>query len=337
MALLLLSGVHAAKQCETARKYDIPAVALPPMPHYRRHPLGFLRGLSGGYLAAKREIRKFAPQAMLGMGSFAALPVVYAGISCKVPLFLHDGNARIGKGNRFFSRRAEFAGTAFPAVNSDKCRCPVFECGMPLRPELLKSSFMDKAEAVSEINREFQADFRADRPVFLITGGSQGAAVFNQVLPQAFAGTAGDFQVIHLAGKGKTAEAAAVYQQAQFPYLLLESTDKMAQLMLASDVVFSRSGGSTLSELSFFGKPAVLIPYPYAAEGHQMDNARYFADQGAAVLVDNSALTVEEASGLISSCLTEPEKWQKMGLKMKELAHPEASDVMIDKISEYLN
>lgn len=335
--LLLLSGIHARNQCETASRYGVAAVALPQMPHYRRHPLLFLRGLIGGYFAARREIRNFSPQAMLGMGSFAALPVVRAAVSCRIPLFLHDGNARIGKGNRFFSRWAEFAGSAFPAVNSEKCRCPVFECGMPLRPELSAGLIADKAGALDAVNKEFGTGFQAAQPVFLVTGGSQGAAVFNRILPQAFLRCHGKFQVIHLAGKGKADEAAAIYQNAEFPYLLLESTEKMAQMMMAADVVFSRSGGSTLAELSFFGKPAVLIPYPYAAEGHQMDNARYFAGQEAAVVVENSAFDVEKALELLDDALNDREKWQIMGKNMQRLSRSDASDVMIDKISEQLN
>ena len=205
--LLLLSGSHAVEQSRIAGESGIEAVALPEMPHYRKNPFRFVSGFLGGYSAAKKHLKEFAPQAMLGMGSFATLPVVLAAKSCHIPLFLHDGNARVGKANRKFSKWAEFAGTAFPAVNADKCRCEVLETGMPLRPELLDFAGLEKSAAIEALNKEFDMDFAADLPVIVITGGSQGAAVFNQVLPEALKRCSGKFQVIHLCGKGKAADA----------------------------------------------------------------------------------------------------------------------------------
>lgn len=332
-ALLLLSGVHAQEQKTIAGSFGIEAVALPEMPHYRRHPLRFIAGFIRGYRMTVKVLQEFQPDAMLGMGSFAALPVVRAALKCQIPLFLHDGNARIGKANRFFSRWAKFAGCAFPAVNPDSCRCEVLETGMPLRPELRKFAGLDKNEALAAVNREFGTSFSPDKPLILVTGGSQGAAVFNQILPEAFLKSGRDFQVIHLTGKGKLADAEKIYEKAAFPYKLLESTGKMAELLAASDLVFSRSGGSTVAELALFGKASVLIPYPYAAEGHQTDNARYFSDDGAALLVANDELTVVRAEEIVSDFLNDPEKWRQMGEKMLEKARPLAAEELIEKIS----
>ena len=335
--LLLLSGSHAVEQSRIAGESGIEAVALPEMPHYRKNPFRFVSGFLGGYSAAKKHLKEFAPQAMLGMGSFATLPVVLAAKSCHIPLFLHDGNARVGKANRKFSKWAEFAGTAFPAVNADKCRCEVLETGMPLRPELLDFAGLEKSAAIEALNKEFDMDFAADLPVIVITGGSQGAAVFNQVLPEALKRCSGKFQVIHLCGKGKAADAEKGYAGAEFTYLLRETTGKMAEVMAAADLVFSRSGGSTAAELALFGVPSVLVPYPYAAEGHQMDNARHFEKHGGAIVVENQQLTAERASEIISGYLNDPEKFRKMGRKMKELGRPQASLTMIEKISAALD
>ncbi|MBR7121269.1 MAG: UDP-N-acetylglucosamine--N-acetylmuramyl-(pentapeptide) pyrophosphoryl-undecaprenol N-acetylglucosamine transferase [Lentisphaeria bacterium] len=335
--LLLLSGAHAVEQSRIAEKSGIRAVALPSMPHYRKNPFRFISGFLGGYFAARRQLKEFLPQAMLGMGSFATLPVVLAAKSCRIPLFLHDGNARVGRANRKFSKWAGFAGTAFPAVNAVECRCPVLETGMPLRPELLRSAPADKAAAVEAVNREFSTVFSAEKPLFLITGGSQGAAVFNQVLPEALSALPGEFQVIHLCGKGKLADAQKGYEKARFPYLLQETTGKMAEVMAACDLAFSRSGGSTAAELAFFGVPSVLIPYPYAAEGHQMDNARHFESHGAAIVVENSQLTGERVQEIIRDYLDDPEKFLEMGRQMKYLSRPEASMRMIERISAHLH
>ena len=331
--LLLLSGVHAPAQREIAAGYGIEAVALPEMPHYRRHPIRFLRGFFGGLSEAKRRIRRFGAQAVLGMGSFATLPVMLAALRCKVPVFLHDGNARIGKANRLFSRFARFVAVAFPAVNGSACHCRVWEAGMPLRPEMRGFSAADRKSAIDAVNREFGTAFSPDLPIILVTGGSQGAAVFNTVLPEALCRAGSGFQVIHLAGKGKTADAGRIYGQAAFPHLLLESTGRMGEVLAAADLVFSRSGGSTIAELALFGRAAVLVPYPYAAEGHQLDNARCFADRQAAKLVENRELTVERAEALIRDFLLHPREWSAMGERMRQLARPDAAEVLIAEIS----
>ncbi|MBE6377297.1 MAG: UDP-N-acetylglucosamine--N-acetylmuramyl-(pentapeptide) pyrophosphoryl-undecaprenol N-acetylglucosamine transferase [Lentisphaerae bacterium] len=331
--LLLLSGVHAESQRETAAQFGIKAIALPPMPHYSKHPFRFISGFVGGYRETKKELKRFAPQALLGMGSFAALPIMLAARHCRIPLFIHDGNSRIGKANRFFSRWSKFAGTAFPPVNAVACRCPVEAVGMPLRPELLDFANMDKVAAVEALNREFGTDFSPDKPIFLVTGGSQGAAVFNEVLPAAFKKNGSGFQVIHLTGKGKLADTVKAYKNVPFPVKLVETTGKMAEVMAAADLVFSRSGGSTAAELALFGKASVLVPYPYAAEDHQMDNARYFESAGAAYLVKNSSLSVECAEKIIADYLAEPDKFRQMGECMRKLAKPAASEKMIEEIS----
>ena len=118
--LILLSGEHAVAQREIAKNFGIDAVALPNMPSYRKAPLRFCCGLAGGFFAALRQLGKFKPQALLGMGSFATSPLIAAALVRRIPIFLHDGNARIGKANRVFSRKAKIMGTGVPAVDRQK-------------------------------------------------------------------------------------------------------------------------------------------------------------------------------------------------------------------------
>ncbi|MBR2344412.1 MAG: UDP-N-acetylglucosamine--N-acetylmuramyl-(pentapeptide) pyrophosphoryl-undecaprenol N-acetylglucosamine transferase [Lentisphaeria bacterium] len=335
--LLLLSGVHAAEQKKVAESFGIAAVALPKMPDPKKSPLKFLWGLAGGFFAAVRELRKFDAQALLGMGSFATTPPVFAAVVLRIPLFLHDGNARIGKANRIFSRFARKTGTAFPAVNLPSSRCPVLCTGMPVRPELRKMCGLTRNEALKLLNERFRTAFVPELPVFLITGGSQGAAIFNTVLPEVLNRREEKFQVIHLTGKGKMDDALKGYGCAGIPKLILESCSEMELCLSAADLVFSRSGGSTAAELALFGKSSVLIPYPYAAEGHQMDNARYFAGQNAAIVIENSAFNIEAAHELLDDFFSNPEKWRKMGEAMGKMAIPAAAELMLSEISDSLD
>lgn len=335
--LILLSGEHSASQKEIAEKFGITAVALPNMPNPRKAPFRFICGLIGGFFAALSQLRKFKPQALLGMGSFATSPLVAAAWWRRLPLFLHDGNARIGKANRVFSRSARVLGTGFPAVNYQNCRCRVVCTGMPVRPELRQFTGLSKADAIAELNAVFGVDFTADLPVILVTGGSQGAAIFNQVMPEVLCGRTEKFQLIHLTGKGKFEETAQGYQHAGFPKLLLDSCSQMELCLGAADLVFSRSGGSTAAELSLFGKVSVLVPYPYAAEGHQTDNAAYFESHGAAKMVANSEFTVAKVDSLLDDFFGNREKWAQMGTAMRELAVPDAAAKMVAEISAALD
>ena len=148
---------------------------------------------------------------------------------------------------------------------------------------------------------------------------------------------AGRFQVLHLAGPDKLEETREAYRDAKFPLLLLPASEKMGLFLGAADLVLSRSGGSTVAELALFGKAAVLIPYPYAAEGHQADNARYLADADAAVLVDNTDFTVRRATELFRDFLDAPEGWRHRAERARALAKPHAAETMLAAISDYFD
>jgi len=338
--LLLLSGVNAEKQKAVAESYGVPAVALPrmPSPHGIGSAVGFLRGALGGYSASRRELRHFQPQALLGMGSFTSLPPVLAARRGGIPVFLHDGNARIGRANRFFSRWARLLATAFPPCNVERCNCEHMTTGMPLRPELERASAISRDGAIAGLNREFGVSLDLALPTVLVFGGSQGASIFNGVLPEALRRLRDrfEFQVLHLAGPKKLEEARAAYGPVDFPLLLLESSEKMELFLGAADLVVSRSGGSTVAELALFGRASMLIPYPYAAENHQFDNARYLSDPGAAELVPNDECTPERMEALLAGLLADSGRLKQRGLLAAALAAPAAAERLLSEISDRL-
>ena len=337
--LLLLSGVNSASQAEIAGKYDIEAIALPKMPNFSRNPVKYFWGAFRGWLQSLKIMKSFAPQAVLGMGSFAMSPVLAAALLKRVPLALHDGNARVGKANRWCSFFAKVLGAGYPPVNRKKCHCRIADVGMPVRQELLNAEKISRSEALLKLNELFGCELKEELTTILIFGGSQGAAVFNSVLPQALLECRMDsVQVLHLCGKGKKEEPEQLYSKAAFPVLLLESSDKMEYFLAAADVVFCRSGGSTLAELALFGKGAYLIPFPYAAEGHQQDNAEYFERNGAAKIIVNSEFTVEKACELLKNeVCADRDLIIRRGEAASGLARPEASRDMLKEISSIID
>ena len=331
--ILLLSGINSDVQAKIAGSCGIDCCILPHMPHWKKSPLKFGRGLFGGISQSYRKLKEFKPDALLGMGSFASLPPIIGAKLLQIPVFLHDGNARIGKANRILSRAARHLAVAFDPVNQKKVKCPCTVTGMPVRPELLKNSHLDKTECIARINQLFSVKLSTELPTILVFGGSQGAEKFNQCFPEAFKRNQGcRFQVIHLTGKGKLSETKRLYENCTFPRLIIESSEEMQFFLGAGDLVICRSGGSSIAELMIFGCPAILIPYFYAAEGHQQDNADFLTSRDAAICINNQELTQNTAEEQIRKFLDQPEYYRQLGINAEKLAKPEAAQTILDLI-----
>lgn len=335
---LLLSGVNSVVQSRQGAEFGIDAAILPRMPSPGKNPLRmirFLLGLLGGFIQCFFLFLFRRPDYIILMGSFASAPAALAAGILFVPVFLHDGNARIGKANRMLSPFAGFMGTAFPAVNKESCRCEVVCTGMPLRPELEEFRGITRAEAVAGLNEKYGSKLLPELFTILIFGGSQGAATINNALPPALKKiSGGKFQVLHLTGKGKLEETAKLYEGAEFPLLLLESSPRMELFLGSADLVFSRSGGSAVAELLLFGKNAVLIPYPYAAEDHQTDNARYCVDSGAAEMVSDREFSPEKAYSIIRKYLDDPAAGDERRKAASAIAVPGAAALFLERVAE---
>lgn len=335
---LLLSGVNTAVQSKQAEMYGIKAQVLPRMPSPGKNPLRlllFLLGLVGGFIKSFFLFLFRRPEYIIIMGSFASAPGALAAGLLFIPVYLHDGNARIGKANRLLSRMGVFLGTAFPAVNASACSCEVICTGMPIRPELEEKCRITKSEALAQLNKEYGSSLKEDLYTILIFGGSQGAATFNKNLPQALDQLPPEgFQVIHLTGKGKLEETLQCYSASAFPRLVLESSPLMELFLGSADLVFSRSGGSSVAELALFGKNAVLIPYPYAAEDHQNDNASFYVDSGAGEKISDREFTPEKALEIVKKHIQNPALGAERSQKALQAASPRAAETFLDLIAQ---
>ena len=334
---LFLTGKHSGNQAEVAEQYGIEATLMPKL-----HPpvglLGkFLFSLTmlKSLFSAIRYLRREKPDALLGMGSFTSFPTAVAAKLLWIPLYLHDGNARIGKANVFLSRYAKKTMLSFPPVNKEEVKSPVVLTGMPVRPELHADTFKQqtKKSLIGEFNDKFNAKFKIRPKVILLFGGSQGAAVFNNTFPQAALGMKNTkFQVIHLTGKGNEPEVQMKYKNAEFPYKIIESTENMSLLYSLADIVFCRSGGSTVSELTLFAKFAILLPYPHATDDHQSDNADYYVSTGAGIKVKDSDCSPEKFMELLNEFLDKPAEFAKLGQNAAEFAKPYAAEEILKNI-----
>lgn len=336
--LLLIGGKHAVKQHKIASDAGIDSIIVPAEP-LTLHPVKLLKFILAGlrgFLTSRSACRKFQPDALLIMGSYAGLPPYLAASSCRVPIFLHDGNARLGKANLKMSRRAKALALSFPSPDTELCKCPAVLTGMPLRPELLAGK-TDKTTAIAEINRRWSAGLTADRFTVLVFGGSLGAAAINTRcrIPADFPPE--KIQLIHLSGPGKMEETSQYYQNAAFPHLILEASPDIHLFYSAADWIVCRAGGSTVSEIACFGKYTMLIPYPYATQDHQTLNAEYLEPTGGVDIVQERDLTPEYFVRQLNAMTADPETFRKKGTRLLEKAFPNAADNVLKLIDSTLS
>lgn len=335
--LLLLGGKHADTQKKTAESFGIRAEKISAMP-FSLKPLPLIRfkwAVFRGVFQCLRLFHSFRPDAVLSMGSFASFPPVIAAVLSRKPLFLHDGNVRLGKANLRMAPLARALAISFPTSDSERCGCPVVLTGMPLRPELLQD-IPSHEKALDLINQRWNCSFRKDVPTVLIFGGSLGAENINKSCRIPHGTPENELQLIHLTGLGKQEEIRAFYEGASFRRLLLETASEMNWFYAAADWVVCRAGGSTVSELACFGKYAVLVPYPFAVQDHQTENARYLTSSGGAELIPDRELTEERFVSKLQDFLKNPDEYREKGLRLKALAFPEASANVLKMIDNIL-
>jgi UDP-N-acetylglucosamine--N-acetylmuramyl-(pentapeptide) pyrophosphoryl-undecaprenol N-acetylglucosamine transferase len=267
---------------------------LVPAAGYPLHTLA-VRGVRGGGLvrrllalfmilasvmAAFRLIRRLRPAMAIGFGGYASGPGALAARIAGVALVIHEQNARPGLTNRLLAPLAREVLQGFPGAFDGRA----MTTGNPVR---------DVITSLTEPARRY-ADRQGPLRI-LVTGGSQGALALNRQLPAALteALRGVDFEVRHQTGRGRVAEATAAWQGQHPKVSLVEFIDDMAEAFAWADLVICRSGASTVSEVAAAGVAALFIPLPTAVDDHQTHNARWLADQDAAVLLPQSSLDGE--------------------------------------------
>ncbi len=253
--------------------------------------MGYCRGL----------YRKFRPSVVLGMGGFTSTPPLLAGRLQKLPTLIHESNAIPGRANLLAAR---FVTRVLLGFSECAARFPGRDCavtGTPVRRNL--GERLDRNEALARLKLE------PNRPTLLVMGGSQGAAGVNQSLFKVVPLLSQlAFQIIHLTGEKDDRLAAANYQREGIPHYVAPFHHRMEELYSAADLVVSRAGAASLSELSHFHLPSILIPYPFAADDHQTANAKIFVKAGAAELLPENEISVDRFAVLLSNVLSDDKR-----------------------------
>jgi UDP-N-acetylglucosamine--N-acetylmuramyl-(pentapeptide) pyrophosphoryl-undecaprenol N-acetylglucosamine transferase len=260
-----------------------------------------------------RHILRLRPDVVLGLGGYVAFPGGMMASLLGTPLALHEQNAVAGLANRVLSKVCDHVMVAFPHALKD-----AEWTGNPVRAEVA---------AIADPARRFAG--RAGPLRLLVVGGSLGAQALNESLPKALALLAEKPIVVHQSGEKHLDSLRRNYREANVAGELVAFIDDMARRYAEADLVICRAGAVTVAELAAGGMASVLVPFPHAVDDHQTANARFLADNGAAVLISQEEFQPEKVAALIGS-LDRP-KLLEMASKARALGKPDAARLVAQR------
>ena len=291
-----------------------------------RRNLMFVPKLVGATWRARALLHRLRPAVVVNVGGYASMPATFAARLCRVPVVVVSYDLRPGLASKLSARFAAASAAAFPNSPLPRARTT----GAPIRAQIIA---IDRQHDRSPARTALQLP--ADRFVVTVFGGSLGAKALNHAvagLVRAWAERA-DVAIHHVVGDRWLADAPPASDgSAGIMYRVIGYDDRMPQLYAASDLMVTRAGASTIAELAATGTPAIVVPWPGAAENHQLDNARTLTDCGAAVLLDERDLSALTLADHIDDLIAHPRTLATIGANAHAEGERHRGDSLIDLI-----
>lgn len=329
---ILFVGARGRMEMERVPAAGYRIVGLPVAGFDRRRPwrnFGVLLKLWKSMRLARRVLRDFRPDIAVGVGGYASGPMLKEAQRKGVPTLIQEQNSYAGVTNKLLARKAAAICTAYPSMERFFPAAKIVLTGNPVRADILESG-ASRAEARRALG------FDPDARLVLVVGGSLGALTVNESVAAALPSwTDAGASVLWQTGKAyadRFATRAVGYPTVKaVPFI-----SRMDLAYRAADIVVSRAGAGTISELQLLGKCAVLVPSPNVAEDHQRKNAEALASRDAAVMVlDADARTL--LGPTVLDLLDNPARVEAIGERCHEMALKNSDNLIVDKIHEILN
>lgn len=271
-------------------------------------------------LDTMRLVRGFRPSVVVGVGGYSSGPVVLISSLLRYPSLIIEPNAFPGFTNRLLSRFIDRAAVAFQETADWFGHEKAIVTGIPVR-----KGFHEITRAVGE----------RSRLQILIFGGSQGSVSINSLMLRALQHLNIDrLQILHQTGKLDFERVRREYEKRASEAKVTEFIDDMAQAFEWSDLIICRAGGSTIAELTASGRPSILIPFPHAADDHQLQNALAIERKGAALVLEEEEATPEDLARIIEGLNSDRPRLRKMSAAAKEHARPKSTHQIIRLMEE---
>lgn len=286
-----------------------------------------LKLLFKSFKRAKQIINEFNPDVVLGTGGYVAGPVCLVAARLGIPTIVHEQNSVIGLTNKLLAHFVDKIAICFDTIYDQipKFKDKIIFTGNPRAQEI--ADIKPDSESLTKLGLDNHL------PTLLVVGGSRGAEAINEAIVQLSKQlSTADFQTIFVTGEihykqvcERVGDLSKNSRLLIVPYL-----SDMIHILANVDLVVTRSGATTISEITALGIPSILIPSPYVTANHQMINAQSLVDHHAAVLIKESELSAERLIDTVNELIYSEEKLSQMREAAKSLGHPKAADQLID-------
>jgi len=293
-----------------------------------RSPLGKIKAVFGilkGIASATGYLRRIKPDVIVGFGGYPSLPALAAGSLLRLPTMIHDQNGVLGRVNKAFAPYVDAIATAFPdtAGIPAKAKAKTVLTGNPVR------------SAVARLREAAYSAPRGDETIrLLIFGGSQGARVFSERVPEALTRLPEDLRarlkVVQQCREETLPAVKAAYNDAGIEAELAPFFADLPERLQAAHLVIGRAGASTVTELATLGRPGLLVPLPSAMDDHQSANAESLAKVGGAWRVSETEFTAESLAKRLADLLADPTALERTAAAAYETARPRAAERLAD-------
>ena len=289
-----------------------------------KNPVTVVRSLWtlwAGMRAARKLIARLKPKAVVGFGGYPTVPPLLAATGMGVPSIIHEQNAVMGRANKALASRVKAIAGGFLPEGTGAFAAKTVTTGNPVRPAVLAAAKTPYASAVG------------DAPFHLVVfGGSQGAQYFSKAVPQAICRLDDEvrqrFKVTQQARPEDKDGVIATYEKLGVPAEVSPFFTDMADRIAGAQLVICRSGASTVSELAVIGRPAILVPYPYALDHDQAANAAALAAKGGARVIAQGELTADRLAGILNDAIGKPQSLADMAANARETGKPDAASLL---------
>ncbi len=290
-----------------------------------KSPLQLIKALAilpVSFFQAVMIIRRFRPDIILGVGGYVTGPVIIAGKFLGIPTLIHEQNSIPGLANRKLGAYVDRVCLSLPGSGGRFSTDKITYTGNPVRRNILELAEKQPGKERS-----------IGKKTILVLGGSQGARAINSMVPEGLQTLSDAFlakiRIIHQTGEQDFSAVKEHYALRGVEALVRPFFTDMAEIYGQADLLVSRAGATTLAEIAVLGKPAILIPYPFAADNHQEKNGEYYVRGGGALLFRQSSLTGEVLCENIRQLIDDEERLNTMGIAMKKLAFPNAAENIV--------
>ena len=280
-----------------------------------------------GLFDAWRALGRIAPSAVVGFGGYASVPTMVAARLRRLPSMLHEQNAVLGRANRLVLGGVARVATSFKATRY------IEDDG---RAQLVGNPVREQVRALRDL--QYRAPGEGRVIDLVIFGGSQGAASFSQVVPEAILSLPPALRSrLRLVQQCRSEDFDRVRQRYARGGIVVELAPFFADLpqrLASAHLVIGRAGASTVAELATIGRPSILVPYPYAADDHQTANARAFEAAGACIVIPHAEFKAATLAGHLARLLEQPQVLTRMAAAAHAAGRPDAAARLADLVGE---